>query len=209
MAQAVAEPTRRDFLYLATAGFAGVGAAAALVPLAAQMNPDASTIATGGPVDFDVSKLAPGQQAMVFWRSRPIFIISRPPSALATLKDNRLIDQLADPDSLQHQQPPYAENSYRSVKPEFAVLVGICTHLGCIPKFFPDPSPSDPAPDWLGGYFCPCHGSKYDLAGHVFKGVPAPYNLPVPPYHFVSAQSVRIGENPPDVTWDFDDIQQI
>jgi ubiquinol-cytochrome c reductase iron-sulfur subunit len=95
------------------------------------------------------------------------------------------------------------------VKPEFAILVGICTHLGCIPKFFPNPSPSDPTADWLGGYFCPCHGSKYDLAGRVFKNVPAPYNLPVPPYHFVTDQSVRIGENPPNVTWDFGEILQI
>jgi len=210
MAQAaVIETTRRDFLYLATAGFAGVGAAAALIPLIAQMNPDASTIASGGPVDFDVSKLAAGQQAMIFWRSRPIFIINRPAPALATLKDPQLVSQLSDPDSQQHQQPPYAENPYRSVKPEFAVLVGICTHLGCIPKFFPDPSPSDPVANWLGGYFCPCHGSKYDLAGRVFKGVPAPYNLPVPPYHFVNDQTVRVGENPPGVTWDFGEILQI
>jgi ubiquinol-cytochrome c reductase iron-sulfur subunit len=163
----------------------------------------------GGPVDFDMSKLAPGQQAMIFWRSRPIFIVNRPAPALATLKDPKLVDQLADPDSQQNQQPPYAKNPYRSVKPEFAILVGICTHLGCIPKFFPDASPSDPTPDWLGGYFCPCHGSKYDLAGRVFEGVPAPYNLPVPPYHFISEQSVRIGENPPNVTWDFGDIRQI
>jgi len=209
MAEAVAETTRRDFLYVATAAFTGLGAAGALVPLIDQMNPDASTIAMGGPVDFDISKLAPGQQAMVFWRSRPIFIIDRPASALATLKDPKLVGQLADPDSQQHQQPPYAENPYRSVKPEFAILVGICTHLGCIPRFFPDPSPNDPVVDWLGGYFCPCHGSKYDLAGRVFKGVPAPYNLPVPPYHFISDQTVRIGENPPNVTWDFGEIRQI
>jgi ubiquinol-cytochrome c reductase iron-sulfur subunit len=129
MVEAITETTRRDFFYLATAGFAGVGAAVALVPLIAQMNPDASTIAMGGPVDFDVSKLAPGQQAMVFWRSRPIFIVNRPVPALATLKDLKLVDQLADPDSQQNQQPPYAENPYRSVKPEFAILVGICTHL--------------------------------------------------------------------------------
>ncbi len=209
MAQAVTETTRRDFLYLATAGFAGVGGAALMIPLIAQMNPDASTIASGGPVDFDVSKLAVGQQAMIFWRARPIFIINRPPSALETLKAPKLLDQLADPNSAQRQQPPYAENPYRSVKPEFAVLVGICTHLGCIPKFFPDPSPSDPAANWLGGYFCPCHGSKYDLAGRVFKSVPAPYNLPVPPYRFVNDQTLRVGENPPGVTWDFGAILQI
>jgi ubiquinol-cytochrome c reductase iron-sulfur subunit len=143
MAEAVAETTRRDFLYVGTATFAGLGAAAALVPLIAQMNPDASTLAMGGPVDFDTSKLAPGQQAMVFWRSRPIFIINRPASALATLKDDKLVAQLADPNSLQHQQPPYAENPYRSVKPEFAVLVGICTHLGCIPGISPRPDVGD------------------------------------------------------------------
>jgi ubiquinol-cytochrome c reductase iron-sulfur subunit len=209
MDQAVTETTRRDFLYIATAGFAGVGAAAAMIPLIAQMNPDASTIASGGPVDFDLSKLAVGQQAMIFWRARPIFIINRPPPALATLKEPKRLDQLADPNSAERQQPPYAENPYRSVKPEFAVLVGICTHLGCIPKFFPDPSPSDPAANWLGGYFCPCHGSKYDLAGRVFKSVPAPYNLPVPPYRFVNDTTLRVGENPPGVTWDFGQILQI
>ena len=107
------------------------------------------------------------------------------------------------------QQPPYAVNPYRSIKPGFAVLVGICTHLGCIPKFFPDPSPNDPAANWLGGYFCPCHGSKYDLAGRVFKSVPAPYNLPVPPYRFVDDKTLRVGENPPGVNWDFGEILQI
>jgi ubiquinol-cytochrome c reductase iron-sulfur subunit len=105
-----------------------------------------------------------------------------------------------------HQQPPYAQNWHRSAKPEYAVLVGICTHLGCIPKFFPDPNPSSPAADWLGGYFCPCHGSKYDLAGRVFSGVPAPYNLPVPPYRFENDKTVRIGENPPGVTYDLGEI---
>jgi ubiquinol-cytochrome c reductase iron-sulfur subunit len=209
MDQALPDPTRRDFLYIATAGFAGVGAIAAMLPFIAQMNPDASTIASGGPVEFDVSKLAPGQQAMIFWRARPIFIVNRPQAALATLTDPKLVTQLADPNSQERQQPPYAVNPNRSIKPEFAVLVGICTHLGCIPKFFPDPSPSDPAANWLGGYFCPCHGSKYDLAGRVFKSVPAPYNLPVPPYHFVNDKTLRVGENPPGVTWDFGEILQI
>jgi ubiquinol-cytochrome c reductase iron-sulfur subunit len=146
---------------------------------------------------------------MIFWRARPIFIVNRPQSALATLTDPKLLAQLADPSSEDRQQPPYAVNPYRSIKPGFAVLVGICTHLGCIPKFFPDPSPSDPAANWLGGYFCPCHGSKYDLAGRVFKSVPAPYNLPVPPYRFVDDKTLRVGENPPGVTWDFGEILQI
>ena len=107
------------------------------------------------------------------------------------------------------QQPDYATNGNRSVKPEFLVLVGVCTHLGCIPKFFPQPSPTDPAPNWPGGYFCPCHGSKYDLAGRVFLGVPAPYNLPVPPYHFPNDKTLRVGENPPGSTFDFGSVVQV
>ena len=205
----VPKATRRDFLYVAT-GVAGVvGFAAALVPLVAQMNPDASTLAAGGPVEFDLGATQPGQQVVVRWRSRPIFVVNRPAAVLKTLQDAALVRQLADPDSTERQQPPYADNWHRSVKPEFAVLVGICTHLGCIPGFFPQPSASQPAAGWLGGYFCPCHGSKYDLSGRVFKGVPAPYNLPVPPYRFLSDTKIRIGENPPGVSWDFESIAQI
>jgi len=208
MTEAVVKPTRRDFIYIATGVVGTVGFAATLVPLVAQMNPDASTLAAGGPVDFDVSKVQPGQQVMVRWRSRPIFVVNRPAGALKTLQDPALLGQLADAASAERQQPPYADNWHRSVKPEFAVLVGICTHLGCIPSFFPEPN-SGPVADWLGGYFCPCHGSKYDLAGRVFKGVPAPYNLPVPPYRFVNDTTIRIGENPPGVSWYFDSIAQI
>jgi ubiquinol-cytochrome c reductase iron-sulfur subunit len=203
------EPTRRDFLYIATATVAAVGAAASLVPLIQQMNPDASTIAAGGPVDLDISKVQPGQQVMVRWRGKPIFVINRTPPILKILQDQNLLDQLADPQSQELQQPPYARNWHRSVKPEYAVLVGICTHLGCIPKFYPEPSDSEPTADWLGGYFCPCHGSKYDLAGRVFSGVPAPYNLPVPPYRFVNDATLRIGENPPKVKFDFSSIRQV
>jgi ubiquinol-cytochrome c reductase iron-sulfur subunit len=173
------------------------------------MNPDASVLAAGGPVEFDLAPLQPGQQAMVRWRSMPIFIVRRTPQILAALKNPALVDRLADPSSEQLQQPPYAANWHRSANPEYSVLVGICTHLGCIPLFEPSPNDSSPAPNWLGGYFCPCHGSKYDLAGRVFSGVPAPYNLPVPPYRFISESRIRIGENPPDVTFDFSAIQQI
>ena len=203
------EPTRRDFLYVATAAVAGVGAAATLVPLIAQMNPDAATLAAGGPVDFDLSKLEPGQQVVVRWRSRPIFVTRRTDALLKELQSAALLGRLADPNSHEIQQPPYAANWHRSVKPEFGVLVGICTHLGCIPLFYPQPSASQPTSDWPGGYFCPCHGSKYDLAGRVFKNVPAPYNLPVPPYRFVTASKIRIGENPPNSTFDFGSIRQI
>ena len=201
--------SRRDFLYIATGAVAVVGTVATLIPLVDQMEPDASTLAAGGPVDFDLGKVQPGQQVVVRWRSRPIFIVHRPPAALKTLQDPKLLARLSDANSGVPQQPPYAENWHRSVKPEYSLLVGICTHLGCIPMFYPDPSNSLPTADWLGGYFCPCHGSKYDLAGRVFNGVPAPYNLPVPPYHFVNDTTVRIGENPPGVTWEFSSISQI
>ena len=203
------QTTRRDFLYIATAAVGVVGAATALVPLVAQMNPDASTLAAGAPVDFDLAKVEPGQQVMVRWRGKPIFIIHRTAKVLQTLKNPRLLSKLADPQSTERQQPPYAKNWHRSVKPEFGVLVGICTHLGCIPMFEPQPNATQPAPNWLGGYFCPCHGSKYDLAGRVFQGVPAPYNLPVPPYHFVTDAKICIGENPPNVEFDFASIQQV
>jgi ubiquinol-cytochrome c reductase iron-sulfur subunit len=208
-AHATSEPSRRDFLYVATAVVGAVGAAATLVPLIDQMEPDRATVAAGAPLDVDISKVAPGQQIQVFWRSKPIFIINRTPAILKILQEPQMVERLSDPNSQVHQQPPYAQNWHRSTKPEYAVLVGICTHLGCIPMFYPNPDSSTPTADWLGGYFCPCHGSKYDLAGRVFKGVPAPYNLPVPPYHFVNDQKLRIGENPLDVNFDFGSIVQL
>jgi ubiquinol-cytochrome c reductase iron-sulfur subunit len=204
-----AEPTRRDFLYVATAAVGAFGAAATLVPLIDQMNPDASTLAAGGPVDLDLSKVQEGQQVVVRWRERPIFVVHRTLQILQTLQDQNLLAQLDDPESSQLQQPPYAQNWHRSVKPEYGVLVGICTHLGCIPLFEPTPNATQPVVGWLGGYFCPCHGSKYDLAGRVFRGVPAPYNLPVPPYRFANDTTIRIGENPPGVNFEFSTVQQI
>ncbi len=203
------EGTRRDFLYIATGTVAAVGAAAVLVPLIAQMTPDAATLAAGGPIDLDVGKIAPGQQVVIRWRERPIFVFHRTPETLQTLQDPKLLSQLSDPNSREIQQPPYATNATRSIKPEFGVLVGICTHLGCIPMFYPQPNPSTPVTNWLGGYFCPCHGSKYDPAGRVFSGVPAPYNLPVPPYTFLSDTTIRVGENPSGSTWDFGSIRQL
>ncbi len=203
------EPSRRDFLYIATGTVAAVGAAATLVPLVAQMNPDASTLAAGGPVDLDISKIEPGQQVVVRWRERPIFVFHRTPETVKSLTDPKLLSVLSDPNSQQDQQAPYATNATRSIKPELGVLVGICTHLGCIPLFYPQPSASTPVSNWPGGYFCPCHGSKYDAAGRVFSGVPAPYNLPVPPYTFVSDTTIRIGQNPGGSAWDFGSIRQL
>ena len=200
---------RRDFLYIATGTVAAVGAASLLVPLIGQMNPDSSTLAAGGPVDLDVSKIEAGQQVVIRWRERPIYVFHRTPQILQTMQDQRLLSQLADPNSTQVQQAPYAVNWHRSIKPEYGVLVGICTHLGCIPMFYPQPNASSPTSDWLGGYFCPCHGSKYDPAGRVFSGVPAPYNLPVPPYRFVSDTTIRVGENPTGSNFDFGSIRQL
>ena len=203
------EKTRRDFLYIATGAAAAVGAIAAVLPMVDQMEPDASTLAAGGPVDFDLSKLQPGQQAVVRWRSRPVFIVNRPAAAIKALQDPKLLAQLSDAASSEPQQPPYADNWHRSIKPEYSVLVGICTHLGCLPSYFPQPSTDNPVPNWPGGYFCPCHGSKYDLAGRVYSGVPAPYNLPVPPYHFPSEHVLRIGENPTGVTFELSSVLQM
>ncbi len=202
-------PSRRDFLYIATGMVAAVGAAATLVPLVDQMNPDASTLAAGGPVDVDVSKIEEGAQIMVRWRQRPIWIYHRSKDALQMLQSAQDTALLADPNSEQMQQAPYAANWHRSIKPEYGVLVGICTHLGCIPLFYPSPSATAPVANWIGGYFCPCHGSKYDAAGRVYSGVPAPYNLPVPPYRFLSDTTIRIGENPAESEWSFDSILQL
>jgi len=203
------EPSRRDFLYIATATVGAVGAAATLVPLIDQMNPDASTLAAGGPVDLDVSKIQENAQVVIYWRQRPIFVFRRSKQTLDTLQSSQLLSQLADPNSSQLQQAPYAANWHRSIKPEYSILVGICTHLGCIPLFYPTPNATSPVADWPGGYFCPCHGSKYDAAGRVFSGVPAPYNLPVPPYHFVNDTTIRVGENPSGSAWNFDSIRQL
>ncbi len=204
------EATRRDFLFIATATVGAVGAAATLVPLIDQMNPDASTLAAGGPVDLDVSKIEENSQVMIRWRERPIFVFHRSKQTLDSMQSQQMVSILSDPDSAQPQQPPYAANWHRSLKPEYGILVGICTHLGCIPLFYPTPSATTPVTNWPGGYFCPCHGSKYDPAGRVFSGVPAPYNLPVPPYRFVNATTLRVGENDPSAqAWNFDSIRQL
>jgi ubiquinol-cytochrome c reductase iron-sulfur subunit len=203
------DPSRRDFLFIATAAVGAIGAAATLVPLVDQMNPDASTLAAGGPVDLDVSKIAEGAQVVIYWRQRPIFVFHRSKQTLDSMQSSQMTSLLSDPDSTEMQQPPYAANWHRSVKPEYGVVVGICTHLGCIPLFYPNPSATAPVTSWPGGYFCPCHGSKYDPAGRVFSGVPAPYNLPVPSYHFVNDTTLRVGENPSDSSWDFGSIRQL
>lgn len=203
------EPKRRDLLSLIATAGAVIGAGAIAWPLVDSMNPSADVLAAGAPIDIDISKIAAGQQIVVLWRGAPMLIVNRTPQALKTLQTPSLVSRLSDPNSTVHQQPPYAENWHRSVKPEFAVLVGICTHLGCLPGYMPNPDPTTPAPNWPGGYFCPCHGSKYDLAGRVYSGVPAPYNLPVPPYIFVNDKTLRIGENPTGTTFELSSVVQM
>ncbi|HVH74933.1 MAG TPA: ubiquinol-cytochrome c reductase iron-sulfur subunit [Stellaceae bacterium] len=202
------DETRRDFLLLVTGALGVVGAGAAIWPFIASMNPSADVIAAGAPVDIDLSPVKPGQQLLITWRSRPIFIVRRTPAQLKMLQEANDTSLLRDPNSAAEQQPPYAKNWHRSIKPEYSVLVGICTHLGCIPIFRPQVG-GDLGANWPGGYFCPCHGSKYDLAGRVFSGVPAPYNLPVPPYTFTGPTAVRIGENPKGSNWEFASVEQI
>ncbi len=204
-----ATDSRRDFLTLVAGALTVVGVASALWPFIDSLEPAADTLAAGAPVDVDLAPIKPGQQITVAWRGRPIWILRRTPAELKMLQSPQDVSLLRDPGSTNLQQPKYAQNWHRSIKPEWSVLVGICTHLGCIPNFEPLGNGAPFAPGWPGGYFCPCHGSKYDLAGRVFAGVPAPYNLPVPPYRFIADSKVRIGENPPGVEFDLTEIDQI
>jgi ubiquinol-cytochrome c reductase iron-sulfur subunit len=184
-------PSRRRFLTAATTVIGGVGVGFALVPFISSMEPSARARAAGAPVRADISKIEPGQLIRVKWRGKPIWILDRTQSMLDTLPT--LDDELRDPHSEEPQQPPYAKNEYRSIKPKYLVLIGICTHLGCSPTYRPDIAPADLGKDWKGGFFCPCHGSRFDLAGRVFKGVPAPLNMVVPPYRYLSDTEIEIG----------------
>lgn len=184
---------RRDFLTGATVAMGAIGVAAACIPFVASLLPSAETIAAGGPVRVKVSDMKPGDQLTVIWRGKPVWIIARGDAALDTLKTDTNL--LRDPNSEVDQQPAYAQNTYRSRKPLHLILVGICTHLGCTPTYRPDPHTV--TSDWPGGFFCSCHGSKFDLAGRVFKNVPAPINLEVPPYVYLSDDEILIGVSEP------------
>lgn len=185
---------RRRFLTAATTVVGGVIAGLTVVPFVRSMEPSVAARAAGAPIDVDVSKLEPGQLITVMWRSRPVWVLHRSEAQLKTLKDPKLIETLKDPDSKEPQQfgPPVV-NWHRSLKPELFVAVAICTHLGCIPTYRPQIAPPDLGPSWVGGFFCPCHGSRYDLAARVIDGSPAPLNIPVPPYHYRSETVVRVG----------------
>jgi ubiquinol-cytochrome c reductase iron-sulfur subunit len=182
---------RRRFLTAATSVIGGIGVAYAAVPFIASWLPSAKAQALGAPVKVDISKLEPGAQLSIEWRGQPVWVINRTQAMLDKLP--QLDKLLRDPESKEDQQPSYATNEYRSIKPEYLVLVGLCTHLGCVPMYRPDVGSIEPT--WPGGFFCPCHGSKFDLAGRVFKGVPAPLNLKVPPYRYDSDTVILVGEN--------------
>mgnify|MGYP001344794878 FL=1 len=186
---------RRRFLTATTAVVGAVGAGFAAVPFIKSWSPSARARFAGAPVSQDIGALVEGQQLVINWRGQPIFIARRSTAMLDTMKS--LDALLADPGSANvDQQPKYAQNASRSIKPEISVLVGVCTHLGCAPEHLPEVKPQPFDPDWKGGYFCPCHKSRYDLAGRVYKAQPAPANLPVPPYYFENDSMLVIGVDP-------------
>jgi ubiquinol-cytochrome c reductase iron-sulfur subunit len=185
--------TRRHFLTVATAVTAGAGAIATAVPFVASFKPSARAQALGAPVTIDISKLEPGAMTRVEWRGRAIFVVNRTEEMLGTLTKD--VGLLRDPESEESDQPEYAKNEHRSVRPGVLVLEGVCTHLGCAPQARFEVAPVDLGADWPGGFYCPCHGSKFDLAGRVFAGVPAPTNLPVPPYRFINDTTILIGSD--------------
>jgi ubiquinol-cytochrome c reductase iron-sulfur subunit len=193
MAEKELDQGKRRFLLTATTVAGGVAAGAAAIPFAASMLPSERAKAAGAPVEVDVSQLAPGQKVVVEWRGKPVWVVRRTPEMLKMVAADE--ERVADPDSNRSEQPEYAKNDHRSLKPEYLVVVGICTHLGCSPvdRLLPQPEPF--ASDWRGGFYCPCHGSLFDLAGRVYKNKPAPDNLTVPPYKFLSDTRLIIGED--------------
>jgi len=182
---------RRRFLIGATSVVGGVGVIGAAVPFVASWNPSAKAKAAGAPVKASIGKLQPGQRMTVEWRGKPVWVVRRTQDMLDNIKS--LDDKMADPESSVPQQPEYVKGVYRSSRPEFAIIVGICTHLGCSPQFVPEVKPQEFDSEWVGGFFCPCHGSRFDLAGRVYKGVPAPKNLEVPPHKYIDDETIVIG----------------
>lgn len=185
---------RRRFLTATTAVVGGVGVIAAAVPFIKTWQPSARAKSAGAPVLADISKIEAGQKVTFGWRSLPVFVVNRTPAQLAVLQGED--SHLKDPNSDDSVQPSYAKNGTRSIKPEWLVMVAICTHLGCVPDFFGEIKPEPFDPHWQGGFFCPCHKSRYDIAGRVFHSVPAPANMEIPPYHFVSDTLIQIGVDP-------------
>ena len=184
---------KRRFLTAATSVVGAVGAGYVIYPFLASWSPSEKAKAAGAPAEADISKLEPGQMMRVKWRGKPVWVVYRTEQNLRDL--SAIVDRLADPNSELPQQPPYCQNEYRSIKPQYLVAIGICTHLGCSPTYRPDVAPADLGPEWVGGFFCPCHGSRFDLAARVYKGVPAPSNMVIPPYQFLSDTQILVGDD--------------
>ena len=193
MAESTVDKGKRRFLIGATSVVGGVGAVATATPFVMSFFPSERAKAAGAPVEVDIGKLEPGQKIDVEWRGKVVWIINRTKPMLDSLP--KLDIKLADPKSNGSQQPDYAKNEHRSIKDNIFVAVGICTHLGCSPTFRPEIGPADLGEDWQGGFFCPCHQSKFDLAGRVYSGVPAPTNLPIPPHRYVTDTRIIIGDD--------------
>jgi ubiquinol-cytochrome c reductase iron-sulfur subunit len=190
--------SKRQFLTSALTVVGAVGSGYLAVPFLAQMQPSAKAMAAGAPVEVDISKMESGQLIRVAWRGKPVWILNRTPQVLETLAT--LDSELRDPLSLESIQPESSKNPVRSIKPEILVAVGLCTHLGCSPTFRPEIAPHDLGDKWKGGFFCPCHGSWFDLAGRVYRGVPAPTNLEIPPYRYITDTQLIIGEPAEEVS---------
>ncbi len=192
---AVVDQGRRRFLTATTSVVGGAGVVLAAIPFVKSWEPSVAAKTAGAPVTADISKIEAGQKVTFSWRGLPVFVVNRTQEQLAALPG--LDASLRDPKSDNtEQQPAYAKNEHRSIKPEWLVITGICTHLGCVPDFFPDLKPEPFDPNWKGGFYCPCHKSRFDVAGRVYNGVPAPANLRVPPHHFVDETHILIGVDP-------------
>ncbi|MBI3562701.1 MAG: ubiquinol-cytochrome c reductase iron-sulfur subunit [Gammaproteobacteria bacterium] len=185
---------KRRFLTTLTSVTGGIAVVGMAYPFLASMAPSARAQAAGAPVEVDISKIQPGQMIVELWRKQPVWILRRTPQNLEDLA--KVQAYLSDPTSDKSKQPEYAKNQYRSRKPEYLVMIGICTHLGCSPKLRPEVGAADLGGSaWMGGFFCPCHGSRFDLAGRVYKGSPAPINLAIPPYRYINDSTILIGDD--------------
>ena len=184
---------RRNFLANLTKVMGGVGGIFAVIPFLSTMSPSEKAKSAGAPIEIDVSGLKPGAFKVVEWRGKPVWVVRRTAEMINNTQEDN--DILTDPKSLEEHQPKYTQNKFRSLNPEYLVLLGICTHLGCSPLYKPNSKTAELGLDWKGGFFCPCHGSKFDLSGRVHRGMPAPYNLEVPPYYFVSESRIIVGKD--------------
>ena len=184
---------RRNFLANLTKVMGGVGGIFAVIPFLSTMSPSEKAKSSGAPIEIDVSGLKPGAFKVVEWRGKPVWVVRRTAEMINNTQEDN--DILTDPKSLEEHQPKYTQNKFRSLNPEYLVLLGVCTHLGCSPLYKPNSKTAELGLDWKGGFFCPCHGSKFDLSGRVHKGMPAPYNLEVPPHYFVSESRIIVGKD--------------